>query len=143
MADETPRPADSRATRTDLADLAQARMAELALSYRSLAASCVDPEEPQGGPLWTRGTLQNLINGKIKAPGPAELRALAAGLDLPLRVVQDAAAAQYFDLDPVYGADQKVRAVVRHLADLSAEDLAKVEQLIREAFGSDQRAGLD
>jgi hypothetical protein len=138
MTDETTRPTGSSGRRTDFADLVKARVEELGISVRALAAQCVDPEpelQPEGerneGPLWTRGTLQNLINGeRVKAPGAAELRALAAGLRLNVRALQDAAAAQYFDRDAVYTPDERVRTMIYHFEELSEEDQVKVLRLM-------------
>ncbi|MFF8290471.1 hypothetical protein ACF068_14750 [Streptomyces sp. NPDC016309] len=138
MTDETTRPTGSSGRRTDLADLVRARVDELGVSVRALAARCIDPEpelqpaeERNHGPLWTRGTLQNLINGeRVKAPGAAELRALAAGLRLNVRLLQDAAAAQYFDRDAVYTPDERVRTMIYHFEELSEEDQVKVLRLM-------------
>lgn len=131
--------ADETAPRTDLADLARQRMDELQLSYRRAADSSLDPEDPGAGPLWTRGTLENLANGKvIKAPGPAQLRALAALLQLPLRLVQDAAAGQFMDIDTVWDEDEDTRLMVRHYQSLSAEDREKL-RAIAEAWGRQGR----
>jgi hypothetical protein len=140
MTGEATRPTDSSGRRTEFADLVRKRMEELSVSVRALAARCIDPnpelqpvpqQERELGPLWSRGTLQNLINGeRVKAPGPAELRALAAGLKLPLRLLQDAAAAQYFDRDAVYTPDARVRAMIAHFEELSEEDQLKVLRLM-------------
>lgn len=135
MADET------AAARTDLADLARQRMDELQLSYRRVEELAVDPEAPGGGSLWTRGTLENLANGKtIKAPGPGKLRALAAALQLPLRLVQDAAAGQFMDIDTVWDEDEDTRLMVRHYQSLSADDRDKL-RAIAEAWGRQGREG--
>ncbi|MFE0039464.1 XRE family transcriptional regulator [Streptomyces sp. NPDC059015] len=123
--------------RTDLADLVRDRMAELGIGLRPLAAASIDPENPAAGPLWTRPTIQKFLSGgKIKAPGPAELRALAAALQLPLRDVQDAAAAQYFGMDALYSSDGTVRAMVHDFEALSPEDRQKVIALM-ERFRND------
>ena len=134
MIDETTSSTDSSEERVDLADLVRARMAEERLSVRALAAACVDPKDPDVGPLWTRSTLGNLLAGeRVKPPRLPELRALAAGLNLPLRRIQDAAAAQFFGMDSVYSDDETVRAIVPHLDGMSPEDIRKIQALI-EAF---------
>lgn len=127
--------ADETAPRTDLADLARTQMDELGLSYRRTSELAVDPEQPELGSIWSRGTLENLVKRKvIKAPGPAELRALAAALQLPLRLVQDAAAGQFFDIDTVWDDDAETRLMVRHYQSLSAEDRGRL-RAIAEAWG--------
>ncbi|OII66163.1 hypothetical protein BJP40_00900 [Streptomyces sp. CC53] len=126
--------------RTDLEDLVRERLAELAISIRTLAARTIDtnaelqPEaERRTGPMWNRGTLQNLLNGvKAKAPTPAELRGLAAGLELPLRAVQDAAIGQWFERDVFYTSDATVRTIVHHAEELSEEGRRKVLEIIEE-----------
>lgn len=127
--------ADETVPRTDLADLARMRMDELQLSYRRVSELAVDPEAPAGGSLWTRGTLENLANGRvIKAPNGAQLRALAVALQLPLRLIQDAAAAQFMDIDTAWGEDEETRVMVRHYQSLTAEDRQKL-RAIAEAWG--------
>ncbi|MFD3654377.1 XRE family transcriptional regulator [Streptomyces sp. NPDC058620] len=127
--------ADETAARTDLADLARTRMDELQLSYRRASVLAVDPEDPESGSLWTRGTLENLANRRvIKAPGPAALRALAAALQLPLRIVQDAAAGQFMDIDTLWDEDEETRLMVRHYQSLTPEDREKL-RAIAEAWG--------
>lgn len=127
--------ADETAQRTDLADLVRLRLEELQLSYRRAAELTLDPEGAEAGPLWTRGTLENLANRKaVKAPRPAQLRALAAALQLPLRLVQDAAAGQFLDIDTVWDEDDDTRLMVRHYQSLSAEDRDKL-RAIAEAWG--------
>lgn len=129
MTDERPPPTE----RTDLADLVRDRMAANNISLRTLAAAAIDPEDPQAGPLWTRSTLANLlVGGRVKPPRVPELRALAAGIALPLRSVQDAAAAQFFGMDAVYSPDEEVRTMVHHIAKLSPEDRRKIQALIDE-----------
>ncbi|WP_236241188.1 XRE family transcriptional regulator [Streptomyces sp. CC228A] len=131
---------DREAARTDLTDLTRERMTELGISVRTLAARTIDPHpelQPKGesrtGPLWTRATLQNLLSGtKAKAPTPAELRALAAGLELPMRAVQDAAIGQWFERDVFYTSDATVRTIVHHAEELSEEDRRKVLEIIEE-----------
>lgn len=128
--------ADETAARTDLADLVRHRMDELQLSYRKVAELAVDPDTPGADSLWTRGTLENLVKKKkIKAPDAAELRALAVVLQLPLRLVQDAAAGQFMDIDTVWDDDEDTRLMVRHYQSLSAEDRDKL-RAIAEAWGA-------
>ncbi|WP_435610854.1 hypothetical protein [Streptomyces sp. C10-9-1] len=139
MTDETTRPAASPPVRrSDLADLVKARLEVLGISARSLAQRCIDPrpelqpaDERKEGPLWTRSTLQNLINGeKRKAPTAAELRALAAGTGAPLQQIQDAAAAEYFDRTAVYSPDARARTLLHHWEEMSEADQGKILRLL-------------
>lgn len=131
------------AQRTDLADLVRVRMEELGLSYRGLPALCIDPKAPDAGPLWTRGTVENLAKRRvIKAPKPAELRALAAGLSLPLRLVQEAAAAQFFGIETVWSEEDDVRLLVRDYRALGPEDRERLREIAR-AWGPGRSRELD
>ena len=120
--------------RTDLSDLIQDRRDLLGLTYEDLAAACVDPEAagaPDVEPLWRRSNLHNLAQGKwVKPPSFAMLRALAVGLQVPLRAVQEAAGSQFFGIDTVWSADGKVRALVRDFDELDDEDQAKILALM-------------
>lgn len=131
---------DREAARTDLADLVRERMAELGISIRTLATRTVDPHpelQPEGerktGPLWARTTLQDLLNGaKTKAPTPAELRALAHGLECSVTRVSDAAVGQFFDLDVFYNRDKTVRAIIRHAEGMTEEQRLKLLEWIED-----------
>jgi hypothetical protein len=117
--------------RTDLSDLVRDRMEQLGLSYRSLADACIDPEDAEAGPLWKRGTIENLAKGQtIKAPTVPQLRALAAGLQVPLGLAQEAAGAQFLGIDTVWSEDGRARALVHHFQEMDDEDQAKVLALM-------------
>lgn len=109
-------------------------MRELGRSFRDLVPLCVDPEadeETAGEPLWSRSTLQNLASGApVKAPNFPALRALAAGLQVSLGRVQEAAGAQFFRIDTVWSADGQVRALIEGYREMDPEDQAKVLALI-------------
>jgi hypothetical protein len=123
--------AGSETPRTHLSDLVRARMEELEYGARTLAAACIDPEGPAQGPLWSRGTLDNLRQGRrIKAPEFPQLRALAAGLQLPLGMVQEAAGSQFLGIDTVWTADGKMRALVIGFSEMDADDQEKVLRLM-------------
>ncbi|MFD4745008.1 XRE family transcriptional regulator [Streptomyces rubiginosohelvolus] len=128
--------ADEAAARTDFADLVRRRMAELRLGLRAVAERAVDPDRPEEGSLWTKGTLENLANGRaIKAPGPGQLRALAVALEVPLRSLQDAAAAQWFGMETVTAGegDLETRLLVRRYQAMSPEDRRRL-QIIAETY---------
>ncbi|MFD7978846.1 hypothetical protein [Streptomyces sp. NPDC059071] len=125
--------------RTDLTDLVDSRMGEANLSYRTLAARTADPDDTAENPepQWTRGTLENLRKGrKIKAPTPEQVRGLAAGLQLPVRLVEDAARAQFFDVDAVRvgesDLDDETLLLVRHYQELTPEDQLKLRRIAQD-----------
>lgn len=125
--------------RTDLTDLLDSRMGELGLSYRTLEARTADPEDrsEQPKPQWARGTLENLRKGrKIKAPKPEQVRGLAAGLQLPVRLVEDATRAQFFDVDAVRAGggelDDETLLLVRRYQEMSPEDQRKLQRIAED-----------
>ncbi len=123
---------EETASRTDLSDLLRDRKEELDVSYRELVEACVDPENPDAGPLWKRTTLESLIkNVGIKAPSLPQLRALAAGFQVPFSRVQEAAGSQFLGIDTVWSADGKVRALVHEFSDMDEEDQDKVMALMQ------------
>ncbi len=122
--------------RWDLANLVNQRKGELGLSFRKIAENAVDPVDPAAGPLWTRSTLENLAKREpVKAPSAPALRALAAGLQVPLRLVQEAAAAQWFGVETVYDdeGDPETRLLVRRYQQMSPEDRRRL-QIIAETY---------
>lgn len=123
--------------RFDLSDLVRARMDELGLSYRRLEELCRDPEAspdtPAAEPLWARGTLENLAKRRrVRVPDFPRIRALAAGLQLPLGDIQAAVGSQFLGIDTVWSADGQVRAMVPGYATMGPEDQAKVHALMEE-----------
>jgi hypothetical protein len=118
--------------RTDLSDLLRTRKEDLKASYRDLEAACIDPEAPEAGPAWRRGTLETLVKGGgVKAPSFPQLRALAAGFRVDLTLVQAAAGAQFFGIDTVREEDAPdVAAFVHDYRGMSAEDRAWVRAII-------------
>lgn len=122
---------EETAGRTDLSDLVRDRKEELGKSYRELADACVDPEDPEAGPLWKRGTLENLAKAVgIKAPTLPQLRALKAGLDLPLGLIQEAAGSQFLGIDTVWSKDGQVRTLVHEFREMDPEDQDRVMALM-------------
>lgn len=120
----------TEAARTDLSDLVRKRRVdELDLSLRALAERCIDPET--GIQEWKYGTLDRLEKYEaVTPPQLPQLRALAAGLQLPLGQIQDAAGAQYFGIDTLRGDSPTARALVLRVETLSPEDQARVLALL-------------
>lgn len=116
-----------RDTRTDLSDLVLARKAALGVGYEKLAARCVDPET---GVQSVKGSwLHRLATYlPVQAPELPALRGLAAGLEVPLGRVQDAAGAQFFGIDVVWSASGDARALVERADRMTPEQR---EQLMR------------
>lgn len=118
---------EEMASRTDLSTLVRDRKDQLGKGYRELADACIDPEDPEAGPLWKRGTLENLAKAQgIKAPTFPQLRALAAGFQLPLGLVQEAAGSQFLGIDTVWSQDGRVRTLVHNFRDMDTDDQEKV-----------------
>lgn len=119
--------------RTDFADLVRHRRAELAVSLRKLADQSVDPDT--GGQPVKFGWLSKLERGEpTEAPTPAVLRALAVGLSLPLRVLQEAAAAQYLEMQSfIWSQDRTTRVLAAHIEEMSEEERQQLAD-IAETF---------
>ncbi|MFF7130051.1 helix-turn-helix domain-containing protein [Streptomyces sp. NPDC008240] len=119
--------------RTDFADLVRQRRAELGLSVRALADQSVDPET--GEQPFKFGWVSKLERGgSTDAPSASALRALSAGLSLPLRVLQEAAAAQYLDMESfVWSQDRTTRVLAAHIEEMSDEERAQLAD-IAESF---------
>ncbi|MDQ0943324.1 XRE family transcriptional regulator [Streptomyces sp. V1I1] len=115
--------------RNELSDLVLERKGALRLSYEKLAARCIDPET--GEQSVKSSWLHRIATREpVQPPDPAALRGMHVGLEVPLRTVQDAAAAQFFGMDSVYSPDAQVRAMVHGFEDLSPEDQRKVLAII-------------
>ncbi|GAA1146083.1 hypothetical protein GCM10009664_12760 [Kitasatospora gansuensis] len=100
------------------------------VTFRRLTESTVDPATGyRPGTTWLHKLVRNEV---VRAPEPQVLRALAAGLGLPLLQVQRAAAAQYLDYvtTELTGLPADARAIVAHLAELDPADLPRVRAVI-------------
>lgn len=134
---------DETMERTDLADLVRTRMQENGQGLRALAAACIDPLDRAAGPLWTRGTLENLAKGrKIKPPTAAQLRALAAGLDLPELAVKQAATAQFFEMTEHWNDDRDTRILIARIKELDEEGVKELSELAELVFRRREREAL-
>lgn len=119
--------------RTDFADLVRHRRAELGISVRSLAEQSVDPET--GEQPFKFGWVSKLERGgSTDAPSAAILRALSVGLSLPLRVLQEAAAAQYLDMESfIWSQDRTTRVLAAHIEEMTDEERRQLAD-IAETF---------
>lgn len=126
--------------RTDFADLVRQRRAELGVSVRALAEQSVDPET--GERPFKFGWVSKLERGgSTDAPSAAILRALAAGLSLPLRVLQEAAAAQYLDMESfIWSQDRTTRVLAAHIEEMTDEERRQLAD-IAETFARRRAQG--
>jgi transcriptional regulator with XRE-family HTH domain len=120
--------------RTQLTDLVRDRRAELHLSLDRLAERCIDPD-PESDTVLKSSWLHRLVNGlPVIPPQLPQLRALAAGLDLELSVIQNAAAAQFLGIDqsagPLWSQDRSAQLLTAGMEDLSVDDLKDLADLL-------------
>lgn len=118
---------DPQATseRTQLRDIVVQRKEELGLGYERLAARCIDPES--GTQTVKSSWLHRLATGEnVEPPRYEMLRGMAAGLDLPVGVLQDAASAQFFGASKVFSESAEAQAFL--------EDADRLTPAQREAI---------
>lgn len=123
--------------RSEFRDLLRQRRAELGLSLMELENRSVDPAS---GTRVRKPWLSKVELGKpIDVPKEETIKALAAGLDLPERIVKAAAAAQFLGFDPagdssaVWSSDLTTRIIVARAEEMTAEDRAQLAE-IAETF---------
>lgn len=124
-----------------LSDLVKRRRSELGLSLRRLAEQCIDPgtgiQEIKHA--WVERLEKREPVTPPRLPG---LKALAEGLRLPLREIQDAAGSQFLgiattDLD----SDGRIRVLMNWASDLPAEDLERLVAIAKSWSNRDDRGG--
>jgi transcriptional regulator with XRE-family HTH domain len=119
--------------RTQLADLVRDRRAKLHLSLRKLEARCIDPDT---GELEIKfGWLHRLENDEPTTPPQLpQLRALAAALDLPVEVVQEAAGAQYMGIKPavdaIYSSSREGRITAARMDKLTPSERQELAEMV-------------
>ena len=93
----------------------------------------IDPET--GEQPFRFGWVSKLERGEsTDAPSAATLRGLAAGLSMPLRVLQEAAAAQYLDMESfIWSQDRTTRVLAAHIEEMTAEERRQLAD-IAETF---------
>ncbi|MEU8756280.1 XRE family transcriptional regulator [Streptomyces chartreusis] len=118
--------------RTDFADLVRQRRAELNISVRKLAEQSVDPETGEQAKF---GWISKVERGEsTDAPAATILRALAVGLSLPVRVLQEAAAAQYLNMESfIWSQDRTTRVLAARIEEMSDEERRQLAD-IAETF---------
>jgi transcriptional regulator with XRE-family HTH domain len=114
---------------SELVELVRSRRLELGLSYQSLAAACVEPSSRTKA---STGWLYRLETGAPVIPPSMELLgALAAGLQLPRVRLQEAAAAQFFDVRLSWDVSGEAADLVAALAALPERQRQAFADLIR------------
>lgn len=122
------RPAEGRADQ--LSRLVLDALAEPGATYVRLSSRSIDP---QSGIRLSGSYLHGLGQNKVvRAPEISALRALAAGLNLPLSVVQQAAAAQYlrYEAEEFVGYGDDVRIIVARLAGMTEDEVRLVRRIV-------------
>lgn len=103
------------------------------VSYQRMADRAIDPET---GETVSKPYFQKMATNSVSsAPTPERLRAIAAGLQRPLGVVQRAAAIQYLDYQAteLAGYDDDVRLIVAHLAGMEPGEKRRWRAMIEAA----------
>lgn len=118
--------------RTDFMDLVRSRRAELGITLRELEARAIDPETGEQAKFGWISKVER--GGSTQAPTPAVMRALAVGLQLPVRILQEAAAAQFLDFAGfVWSEDRTTRVLAAQIEEMSAEERQQLAE-IAESF---------
>ncbi|MFD9879969.1 hypothetical protein ACFWZT_00705 [Streptomyces alboflavus] len=129
--------ADLDGDATPFADLVREALTPDGMTYRKLAERMVDPET---GYVISSSTVFKVAKGQAIRVERKVIRAFAAGLDLPMRNVQLAAAAEYIGLvadDPLRASTQEATVVVAHVPGLAAEDMPKVREVLAQFASGD------
>ncbi|MFB7278111.1 XRE family transcriptional regulator [Streptomyces hydrogenans] len=117
-----------------LSDIVRDRRAAIGLSLREAEERCVDPET---GTTLSRTYIDNLekVAANLQPPSPARLRALAAGYDLPLSLLQAAAGRQFYGVTTTATGSGKTQAFVARFEELDDADQDRVLAML-EAYAS-------
>ncbi|RLL66957.1 hypothetical protein D7M15_08850 [Streptomyces sp. Z26] len=118
--------------RAHLSELLRERKEYLGLSFDRMAEQSIDPETGQQSvkPSW----LHRLASEQgVIPPDLSTLRGLAAGMQVSLGRVQDAAGAQFLGIDTVWSASGEARALVERAERLTPAQREQLTRLI-DAF---------
>lgn len=116
--------------RSELRAIVVERKEALGLGYQRLAVRCIDPEsgEQTVKPSW----LHRLATGEpVEPPSYEMLRGMAAGLDIPVGVLQDAASAQFFGVQRAFSASAEGQAFLADADRLSPSQREAIRALMR------------
>lgn len=117
--------------RTDFFDLVRERRAELGISLRELEARAIDPES---GEQAKRAWVSKVEKGTAEAPSEPMVKALAIGLNLPVRVVAEAASIQFFGMGSfVWSEDRTTRVLAARIEEMTADERRQLAE-IAETF---------
>ncbi|MFJ3085032.1 XRE family transcriptional regulator [Streptomyces sp. NPDC086838] len=122
--------------RTQLNDLVRTRRAELGISLRTLETRAIDPETGTQAKFGWISKLER--NQPTDVPSEELIHALAVGLALPVRVVQEAVAAQYLGMKEIRTRSQAARILVARVEEMSEDDLQQLAA-IAETFERSRR----
>lgn len=116
--------------RNQLRDIVNERKEELGLGYERLAARCIDPES--GEQTVKSSWLHRLVTGKpVEAPDYETLRGMAAGLEVPVAVLQDASSAQFFGAEKVFSESAAAQAFLEDADRLTPAQREAIRALMR------------
>ncbi|MDV5145871.1 helix-turn-helix transcriptional regulator [Streptomyces sp. SBC-4] len=126
--------ADHDQSTQTLSDVIRDRRAELGLSLRDAEERCVDPDT---GKVVSRTYIDSLEKAaaNLQPPTPARLRALAAGFDLPLALLREAAGRQFYGVSSGWAPSGKVQTFVARLEELDPAEQDRVLAML-EAYAS-------
>jgi hypothetical protein len=126
----TEMPADIRAMDRDMLSRLVREVNDSGTSFQKMSDAALDPET---GETLSKPYFQKMAANRVTTPPTAaRIRALAAGLGKPLRIVQRAAAAQYLDYESteLSGYDDETRIIVAHLAGMDPADRRRWRRMI-------------
>lgn len=116
--------------RTQFRDIIVRRKEELGLGYERLAARCVDPES--GEQTVKSSWLHRVATGEnVEPPKYEMLRGMEAGLGVPIAVLQDAAAAQFFGASKVFAESAEAQAFLEDADRLTPVQREAIRALMR------------
>ena len=116
--------------RTQFRDIVVQRKEELGLGYERLAARCIDPET--GEQTVKSSWLHRLATGEnVEPPKYEMLRGMEAGLGVPIGILQDAASAEFFGTEPIFGETAEGRAFLADADRLTSAQRAAIRALMR------------